>query len=223
MLRRGATAVMAVGALSTALLPGLYQGNQLGPRVGMVGDSITCLSAKDLQQDFNSDYSYQIGCKNGITIVQGTDYAVAIDKSVQGAPSAFIVNLGTNDALQDEHNRGQADDDDIGATWKAMSALATDLSNVPCVIWVTVSEVPDVYGSRVALGINDWIHSRASSVPGNYELDWWGLLQEGDNAQQWISSRDGIHTTQVGQQELANLYLHAVQHDCPSGSVLPST
>jgi hypothetical protein len=85
-----------------------------------------------------------------------------------------------------------------------------------------VSEVPDVFGSHVAEGINDWIHAWTSSHPGNFELDWWSLLQQGNNGALWLSTRDGIHTTVAGQKELASLYLQAEQHDCPQGGVLPS-
>jgi lysophospholipase L1-like esterase len=215
------SAVVGLAAISGSVVPPLYSGNQLGPKVGIVGDSITCLSARDIASDFSSAYAYQIGCKDGITISQGTTYAQAIDKSVQGAPAAFIVNLGTNDALQSSHDIGPSNNADIGAAWKALTNLSSDLSNVPCVIWVTVSEIPDLYGSHVAEGINDWIGAWTSSHPGNFELDWWSLLLQGNNATLWLSSRDGIHTTEAGQRELASLYLQAVQHDCPQGGVIP--
>jgi lysophospholipase L1-like esterase len=211
LIQRGATVAAAVSA---AVLPNIYQGDQLGVKVGIVGDSITCLSAKYLQDDFQSKYAYQISCKNGITIAEGTPAAVKIDKSLEGAPSVIIVNLGTNDALKDKHDSGQQDLNDIGTAWKALDALAADLSNVPCVIWVSVSQVPDVYGSNVGRGINEWIHNRATSVPGNFEINWWGLLKTGNNALAWLSPVDGVHTTQIGQQELASLYLQAVQNDC---------
>jgi lysophospholipase L1-like esterase len=216
------SAMVGVTALAASALPPHYAGNQLGPKVGIVGDSITCLSASDLESEFNSAYAYQIGCKNGITITQGTAYAQSIDGSLQGAPSAFIVNLGTNDALQASHDIGTHNNDDVGAAWKALTTLSSDLSNVSCVIWVTVSEVPDVFGSHVAEGINDWIHAWTSSHKGNYELDWWGLLQQGNNGALWLSTKDGIHTTDAGQKELASLYLHAEQQDCPQGGVIPN-
>jgi len=212
-------AAIGVGALVTTMLPGLYQGNQLGQKVGIVGDSITCLSAKHIEGDFNARYSFQIGCKDGITITQGTQYAQQIDKSVEGSPTAFVVNLGTNDALQDEHDIGPHNNNDIGAVWRDLTQLDDDLSNVGCVVWVTVNEIPDVYGSHVAAAINDWIHARAATRPGNFELNWWGLLQQGDNGKLWLSDRDGIHTTHAGQQKLADLYLQAVQKDCPAGTV----
>jgi lysophospholipase L1-like esterase len=219
--QRAVTVLAGVGTLASAAPAAAYQGNQTGLKVGIVGDSLTCIMATDLQNDFTPQFAYQIGCRNRITVAQGTPYAVHIDQSSQGSPAAVIVNLGTNDALKAKHQLGPQNKADLRATTRSLSVLGSDLSQVPCVIWVTVSQIPDVYGSRVAKGINNWIRARSNSVAGNYVLNWWGLLKRGDNARNWLSPIDGIHTTQTGQKALAFLYLLAVQDDCSQGDVLP--
>jgi lysophospholipase L1-like esterase len=209
-------AILGIGLLASFVLPNLYRGNQLGPRVGMVGDSLTCLSASDLQDDFQSTYGYDIACKNGITITQGAQLAGDVDHSLEGSPSVMIVNLGTNDALKAKHDIGPHNSVDGAAATQALNDLAYELGNVPCVLWVTVSEVPDVYGSHVAAGINSWIHARTAD-PHNFMVDWWGQLRTDGNATNWLSPVDGIHTTVAGQAALASMYLHAVQSDCALG------
>ncbi|HUC05038.1 MAG TPA: hypothetical protein VL961_06550, partial [Acidimicrobiales bacterium] len=148
-------------------LPGTYEGNLMGTRVGIVGDSVTCLSSQYLTADFSPHYAFQIRCKNGITITEGTQFATGIDEGVAGAPSVLIVNLGTNDAVRAMHDVGPQDDADIAAAEQNLNVLAWDVQHVPCVIWVTVSEVPDALGSHVARAINQWMASRAAAVPGN--------------------------------------------------------
>jgi lysophospholipase L1-like esterase len=206
------------GALSPSV--NLYEGNQLGPKVAMVGDSLTCLSQKDLETDFGGKYAYQISCHNGISTAEGTPYAVKIDQSVEGAPDVMIVNLGTNDGLRAEHDIGPHNAVDVAAALQSMNNLAWDIQHVPCVIWVTVSDIPDIFHSGVTHAINNWMHSRSQTVPGNYVVDWWTMLQHGNNGSLYLSPLDGIHTTTAGQQMLASMYLQAVQSDCAAQGVI---
>jgi lysophospholipase L1-like esterase len=210
---------LTAGAISPSV--NLYQGDQLGPKVAMVGDSLTCLSQKDLDADFGSKYAYQISCHNGISTAEGTPYAVKIDQSVEGAPQVMIVNLGTNDGLRAEHDIGPHNAADIAAALQAMNNLAWDIQHIPCVIWVTVSNIPDIFHSGVTHAINNWMHSRSQTVPGNYVIDWWSMLQQGHNGSLYLSPLDGIHTTTAGQQMLASMYIQAVQNDCGAQGILP--
>lgn len=210
---------LAAGAGSPSV--NLYQGNQLGPKVGMVGDSLTCLSQKDLEAEFGDKYAYQVSCHNGISVAEGTPWAVKVDQSVEGSPAVMIVNLGTNDGLRAEHDVGPHNASDVAAALQSLNNLAWDIQHVPCVIWVTVSNIPDIFHSGVTHAMNNWMHSRAQTVPGNYVLDWWTMLTHGNNGAQYLSPLDGIHTTTAGQQMLATMYYQAVRTDCAAQGIVP--
>jgi hypothetical protein len=59
-----------------------------------------------------------------------------------------------------------------------------------------------------------------ASHPNFHLLDWNGLVQQGDNYDQWIAPGPfgvgGIHPVAAGATELAGLYTAALQQDCPS-------
>jgi lysophospholipase L1-like esterase len=195
--------VLAAPVVGGTTIAGGVDGNLSGPTVGVVGDSITQLIAPDLAMTLDTSYAYQISGIAGDTISQQLPTIEAMVSGPTGPPQDMILNLGTNDVLSHNTLWQGAFDQEIDA-----------VENLHCVILVTVNQIPDHNQPGIASSINAAIAQQVADHPNFHEIDWWSLLREGNNAVLWLSPYDGIHPTAAGQQELAGLYLQALQQDC---------
>jgi lysophospholipase L1-like esterase len=198
-VRRAAVtaSLLAVGGL---VLSACYSGNLNGPRTGIVGDSITVLSTPDIESDIASNYAYQVQANNGYTIAQGEGELNTIDTDSEGPPVDVVINLGTNDALQQNPN-WQTD-------WNNLIAEADPAG---CVILTTLRPILDFHQAvPIAEDLNGAIATLVQSDPHFHELDWATFSDENP---QDISS-DGVHPNAQGQADLASMIYWDLHQYC---------
>jgi predicted small secreted protein/lysophospholipase L1-like esterase len=202
-------AALAVLALS---LTACYQGNLAGPRVAVIGDSITDLSTADITADLQPDYALNIQSTGGQSMAQMAPTLQSVLHDPQGAPEDVIVNLGTNDVF--------SVGEDATYDWRGPLASEVEaLQSTQCVIFVTVNTTADELFSDTgtAEAINAAIEGYVAEMPNFHLLDWNALVRQGTNAADWIDPGGGlttpfVHPNAAGQAELAALYdwyLHA--------------
>jgi lysophospholipase L1-like esterase len=196
--RAGVTAsLLAVGGLA---LSACYSGNLSGPRTGIVGDSITVVSAPDIEADIAPNYAYQVQATNGYTIAQGEGELNTIDTDPEGSPVDVVINLGTNDAVQQNPN------------WQTdWNNLIAEVDPAGCVILTTLRPILDYQRViPVADDINAEIASLVQNDPHFHELDW--ATFSDDNPQD--ISTDGVHPNAQGQADLAAMVSWTLHQDC---------
>src|ERR1700684_3954649 len=75
-------------------LTACFSGNPLGPKVGVIGDSITYLSDSNIKSDFTTNYAYDIRAFPGARI---SDMLSQFQQVIAEGPDDLVINLGTND------------------------------------------------------------------------------------------------------------------------------
>lgn len=193
-----------------------YHGNQGGPRVAVIGDSITNLAGPAIKADLSSDYAWNVQSQGGQSIAQMAPTLQSMLNDPQGRPDDVIVNLGTNDVFA------------VGEVglYNWQDSLRTEvqaLQSTRCVIFVTVNTSADaLFGDMgTAAAINQAIAGYVAQMPNLHLLDWNALVHQGTNAADWIDPGGGlttpfVHPNRAGQEELAALYNWFLHADCPT-------
>jgi hypothetical protein len=172
------------------------------PKVAVVGDSITHLSAPAISAALGSDYAVQLHGINGATIAQQTPTLLAADQDPQGPAADIVYELGTNDA--------------VNPSWQADFANSlTAMAASHCVVFVAVSPILGMRGPAAA-GIDLEERTLADVYPTHYHVLDWGTIEYRQPG--WVSTLDAIHPTRVGSVELASLEKQALASDCRAAS-----
>ena len=165
-----------------------------GPRlnVAIIGDSITVLSEPSINRAFRGNSVY-IDAVIGTTIAD--HLATMQDLDSEGRPLNWVIELGTNDALQNNVN------------WNTDFANeVTALQSQPCVNFLTVN--PRL--GPISTSINAAIASAVAAHPNFHSIDWGTIEFENPH---WLRS-DQIHPTKSGAVELAKVDRAAIDA-CP--------
>jgi hypothetical protein len=183
---------------------GCYRGNPTGPKVAIVGDSITRFVDPALDGTLDDRYQIDVRHHDGWRTVQLLPY---LEDQLTTQPEAVIANLGTNDALQ---NYWGIDD------WtNAWDELIADVADVPCVVLVNVSTSVELWqdGLLSAEPINARIEAEVAAHPNFRLVDWNAEVQAVGYGAVTI---DAIHPNEAGVAWLANAYRSALD-SCGSG------
>jgi lysophospholipase L1-like esterase len=185
-MRKLIASVGLVGVLAvvTGCVPA-YTGKSDGPKVVVIGDSITRMVDRDIHDMLDNDHAVSIRGIDGATTAEMQPYADAYAEGMAGGPPDVVVmNLGTNDS------------------WRGLVVLATALQLLTmdakfphaCTVLVTLntrtfSSAMNEYHAELNKGIR--LHPHV--------VDWDALV---------IASRapityDGIHPTEQGRLLLA--------------------
>ena len=150
----------AIVLCAVALLGACYRGNPSGPKVAIAGDSITVLQDQwgELDAYLVDTYYFDVAAISGQRIDQMLPSLASLLGSREGTPTRIVVNLGTNDMLQNYSSWEQSFDD--------MWAMIADRS---CVVYVTVREVTD---RTLGPAINRKIQDTAAAQPNVRVFDW---------------------------------------------------
>jgi len=185
-----------------------FQGNPGGPRVAVIGDSITVLSQDDIHYFLDANYFVSVDGRSGFTIAE--QFPVADVYAAQAPPPAIVVvNLGTNDMTR------------ATPLWAAgfnMGTLTGKFGAARCIVLV------DVNGNTLNTAWNQWaasfnanvVHLSAQLDP-RYRVVRWHDFVKSYYAQHepWGPlTTDLIHPTTVGQFILGSLIKDAV-NTCP--------
>lgn len=199
LARAGVPVALVLIALAASAC---YAGNPAGPRVAVVGDSITWMASGDIGAALGPHYAYETEATPGFTIAQGRAELQTVLNDPQGAPSIAIINLGTNDAEQQNSN------------WQTdYNNLISEASPIGCVILTTVNTVTD-WGRpmQVAENVNAAIRQTVATHPGHfYEVDWSGHARDNPGD---VSPVDAVHPTSSGDAAIASLDVAALQQYC---------
>jgi hypothetical protein len=177
------------------------EGNPGGAKVAVVGDSITLFSQPDIQWALGASYSYQISGMPGFGVGQQLPAVQGMVDNPQGAPSDFVVELGTNDALN--HWGG----------WRTSYRRLLDMVGERCTVLVNVNVTPADDAHHEALAINRWLAAQVAAHPNLHLLDWNRALNTGNHRAAWLDPT-GIHPNAAGSAVLALLYRAALNRFC---------
>jgi lysophospholipase L1-like esterase len=170
--------------------------------VSVVGDSITVVARPDISTALAGSYDTDVHGKWGQRIDQMLPTLAAV---LRQHPSAVVVNLGSNDAIQAETHRG----------WQTSFAhMVNLLAPTRCVLLTTISTLLDDRNPPppVAAEIDAAIERVASTRPNFHIVDW-NAAVHADNGRTLLSP-DRIHPSPMGQLTLAALIRTAVDRDC---------
>lgn len=188
---RRAVAYAAIGVLVLLAMPVTAQAV---PRqsIAIVGDSISYLTMPSTNEVFSADYRVSDATYPGVemsTMLPQVKALAATD------PTAMIVELGTNDARENNPN------------WRAaFTAEESVLLSQQCVVLVTVS--PRL--GPIATGIDTSIDYAALTHSQFHVLDWGNIEFK---VPAWLKP-DHIHPTTTGSMVLARLELQTVRKGC---------
>ncbi len=204
---------MPISVVLTMLLVGavsvLAGCSDAGPRVAVLGDSITSLDAEALQSSLGGDYRFAISGNFGRT---ATQVAPEAEELAKRSFSQVIINLGTNDVLQG-HSAQEAVD--------AIARYVDMFDSARCVHLVTVNEHmvnqrTGAFTGDLAAQFNERLRAYADSVDRVDVIDWNAVAAQNLNDAEPPTStltEDSIHPTPQGNQALNDLYAGALG-DC---------
>ena len=187
--------VVAPLLLGGLVLTACYSGNSSGPHVLIGGDSITADASLAITAQLNGYYDTDVQATAGNTFGQQVPVIETEITKDSPAPQDYIINLGTNDALNSAFGNPPTD-------WvDPLNSLLSVTSSAGCVVFFTVNTAADGgNGTTVALQINAEIAGLVRSNPSHFEeVDWNGLAHANPG---WLQS-DGIHPNATGDQEIA--------------------
>ena len=188
-------------------LSACYAGNLSGPKVGVVGDSITAASQRVwcncISNAIAPKYAYQISGVSGATMTDQFGTVEKFQHNPEGSPNDWIIELGTNN----DDWGGKA----LDANWAfEFDAEVAYLQHAGCVIFVTVGTDQPVLPGPMPELLNALISRAAAQHPNMHVLDW-GNIEYLEPS--WLLP-DHVHPTAAGAHELASLELQALQRDC---------
>jgi hypothetical protein len=194
--------------MSGMLLTACYVGNPSGPKVGIVGDSITWYSATDLTNTLGPWYDVDISGEPGYTIGEQLPQIERMISSDSPPPQDWVINLGTNDAIQAGYGNFETG-------WQADFNQEIALTNyAACVVLFTINLNADHFeggSGDVAEELNTQIEALADLEPWHFRVIDWNDLVASDPF--WMMP-DGIHPNVIGQQDLSDWVALALQ-SCP--------
>lgn len=174
-----------------------YVGNQSGPRVAVIGDSITNLSQSAVVGALEPDYGVQVSGMVGLEWAQQMPALQALLANPAGPPQDFIFNLGTNDAVLHDPN------------WQeGMNEVLSDVPSHSCTLLVGIS--PWAGSDRVVDDMNTAMLEWVKEHPSAHFINWTARVEKDPG----LLYGDHIHPTPSGSKVLAGLYLRALETDC---------
>lgn len=186
--------ILAVATLASCAGPS-------GDRVAILGDSITALSARQVQDQLDGRYRVSLRAVPGARSIDMGEFAaqLAAERPVQ-----VVIDLGSNDALKGT---------DLDATRAALSGMIEGFTTARCIHLVTIKAgmVSNSYGdvTEQAERINALLGEFAAQDSRISVVDWAGIV-----ANQPDLVDDTIHPTSEGQRRLVEAIGEALD-DCP--------
>lgn len=189
--------LVVVGAGVVVVLNALDSG---GPRVVVVGDSVTTLSSEELAERFDWAGTLDIRAVEGRTTEELLPLA---REGVEEGPDIGIFLPGYNDILQDAAEAGLP----------ALAEMVDLADRIPCVVWFLVPE-EGAYSAEQARIWNDEIRRLVGEREGMAVDDaWWELVTESPDMM-FLSEGDAVHPDAQGQAALATVMEAAAEREC---------
>lgn len=169
-----------------------------GPRVLVVGDSVTVLSKEELRDQLGWAGTVDVRAQVRLRTDQ------LLDMAKEGAdedPDIGIFLPGYNDLLQRRANT------------KALDQMIDVAAGIPCSIWLLIPED----GGYPLDQVDTWnrrVTELAKAHPNIHVVDGWKVLVEQTPAFTYISDLDAVHPNQPGRTALAKVMAGAANDKC---------
>jgi len=178
-----------------------------GPRVVIVGDSITVFAHDEISHALRGHYSVTTSAVFGQRI---DEMLPALRHDLTKHPRAVVLNLGTNDVLQAR----------LHPDWQTgYRAMISMVSHVPCVALTTISTLlttspilDTAAEPQVASEINAAIVKTAASHRNVHVIDW-NQAVHGPNGLSLLIP-DRVHPSDAGSRVLAVEIRHILDSNC---------
>jgi lysophospholipase L1-like esterase len=178
-----------------------------GPRVVIVGDSITVFAHDEISHALRGHYSVTTSAVFGQRI---DEMLPALRHDLTKHPRAVVLNLGTNDVLQAR----------LHPDWQTgFHTMISMVSHVRCVALTTISTllttspILDAAAEpQVASEINGAIVETAASHPNVHVIDW-NQAVHGPNGLSLLIP-DRVHPSDAGSRVLAVEIRHTLDSNC---------
>lgn len=177
-----------------------YKGNLDGPRVLVVGDSITDQATEEIAEVLHPDFATQVIGLSGFELAEAEPYLTPYPPT---RPDVVLIELGTNDGndvLADTSGERRA-------RWKDTMVAYRDLFPGSCFVPVTMPasrDFPAWDDSQQEL--NDWLLATFPDA-----VDWNGFELGARAAGTRLLIDDHIHPNSGGEAALAALYRRGVE------------
>lgn len=218
--RRVAAAVLGAGLMLflTACQPKPYIDRAGGPRIAVVGDSLTYFTESQATAAlYNRGWSPSVTGFGGYTVAEQFGTAQQV---MAASPTAMVIALGTNDIRT--MNAGQQ-------TWEGFRAdvrrMLSITRSAPCVAWIGVNDFNGFYGpgigdlSRVGWVMNYIINeelARSGRPAGTtFYGDWASISRRLDY---YVAPGD-VHHSALGQAAYTEL-IRSTADRCPGAPML---
>lgn len=169
-----------------------------GPRVMVVGDSVTVLSKQELQREFDWVSDLDVRATSGLR----TDEL--LPGALRGAaeePDIGIFLPGYNDVLQD-----RVDD-------PALADMVDLSADLPCSVWLLLP-TDGGYSSKAVARWNDRVRSLTAEHPNVSTSDEWKRLVEASPDFTFVKEIDAVHPNKDGQRALAKVMSQLARDRC---------
>lgn len=192
-------ALGALVALVAILVPACsFGGDDDGPVVLVVGDSVTDLSRQELGQDFGWADELIVRAKAGATTEELLPLA---EDGASHDPDIGVFLPGYNDILKQQADTGALDD---------MVELAAGL---PCSVWLLLP----TDGGYDPAQVEAW-NGRLEQAADEHDSihlssDWKRLVEESPDFT-FLSRRDAIHPNKAGQRAIASVMADQAKDRC---------
>ena len=200
--------LVAVAPSAAAQTVEPYKGKATGPRVAVIGDSITFLTKEEIHAWLDPNYYVSVDGRSGFTIAQqlsvATVYAGQTPK-----PSIVVVNLGTNDMTQAVP---------VWASGYDLGSMTGKFPSAKCIVLV------DINGNTMNATWNAWaaqfnqdvIYTAAAWDARVRVVRWHRFVRDYFSAGQPYGelTTDMVHPTELGQYFLGSMIKDQV-NVCP--------
>lgn len=177
--------------------------------VAVVGDSITLLAQSQVERALAAaGYRYTVSAQSGWTIgMQLPAFSAALGNPA-GAPDAWVVELGTDNAIAGVFGSMPS------ANWTSemdqLFAAVGDRCTIVVNVSVTSTASLKLPSSPVAQAIDRVLAAWVVAHPNMHLVDWNSLVA---HHPEWLRS-DGVHPNATGAAALGLLYASALQDYC---------
>jgi hypothetical protein len=185
-----------------------YKGNAAGPRVAVIGDSITWQTKEEIHAWLDPDYYVSVDGRSGYTIQQQLPVADVYAAQIP-RPSIIVINLGTNDMTQAIP---------VWASGYQLGTMTGKFSSARCIVLVDINGNTGVTSWNVwAAQFNrDVIYTAAAWDTRIRVVRWDQFVRSYYTAGQPYGelTTDLVHPTELGQYFLGSLIKDQV-NACP--------
>ncbi|NLV55446.1 MAG: SGNH/GDSL hydrolase family protein [Acidimicrobiales bacterium] len=201
--RRNVIALVALLVVAAGLATWIVIGNiRRGTRVEIVGDSVTALSAKEIEDRIDWTERLKIEAHPGFR----TDQLIQFAEPMFGRgdpPPIGVVLTGYNDLLQGED------------TSDAVDEMMLLLSGVECGIWLLLP-TKGVYSADDAAAFNERAEELADRADVHIETGWRDAVDDSDGAapNSVLIGEDHVHPNPEGAEKLGEVIEASLREHC---------